>query len=324
MIQNNFNHQKIIRSGILRDSLNHVAKTWTHHLSLQLATLAVLSASFIMVVSTLAVSDNFHRILTLWGESVQVSVYLNESADSESKDQIQKYLGADSRIHKAQFVTKEKALTSFREQMASYAPDLLADGELLKFIPESFQFSITEQVPASDQLAVLQELAGKIQNLPGVDEVSYGQDWVKAYSSIIHFFGLLGGLIISLVILAGAFVLANAIHTSVASRRDEIEVMELIGATRADIRTPFIIEGMLMAVFASVLALSGSYAIFVAAKDYLYTQISYLQLATHIEFLSFGSVLLIIIGSACLGALSAFFCVFRINDGWAAARRVNG
>lgn len=301
---------------------NHIKKSWRHHATLQLATLTVLIASFTVIAGVLAFSNNLYKVLTLWGESMQMSVYLSDQATDDNQSAIQKFLDESDKVEKLQFVTREKAIVQFREQMASYAPDLLNDKDLLKFIPQSFQFSISKKVSPSNQLQVMKDLASQLEIQAGVEEVNYGQDWVKSYTHVFHALTWIGGFFIFIILISAAFVMSNSIHSSIQQRRNEIEVLELIGATTRYIRTPYLWEGALTAGFSCALALSLSYGIFLSLKNYMNEQISLLQLSNHIEFIPWTLGFALCGFAMAMGALASYICVRKINDGWAAAQAV--
>jgi cell division transport system permease protein len=286
---------------------------------LHFATMTVLLASFCVIAGVLTMSHNLSNVLTLWGESLQVSVYLDESATPEGISAVDRFLNQDRNVDKINFVTKEQALNQFRDQMASYAPDLLNDGDLLKFIPASFQFSLNKTVPTNEHLSVLQALASSLKMQAGVAEVSYGQDWIKSYSALTQGLQWVGALFILIIFVSAGFVMSNSIQSSIQQRRSEIEVLELIGATAKYIRRPFIIESAAIAGLSSSLALALCYGIFVAAKSSLREQISMMQLSEHIEFIPVSQVLGVVLFSIVLGGLASWICVRSINTGWAAS-----
>lgn len=289
--------------------------------ALRFSTIVILTASFSVVSGVLLVGQNLQRVLTLWGESLQMTVYLSENVSPEVTNQIETSLKENDRLEKVQFVSNEKALSQFREQMASYAPDLLGDNELLKAIPASFQFSLSSKVAPEDQLKTMQEVADSLKAQTGVDEVSYGQDWVKSYSQIAAAINW-SGLIFGLVIIASAiFVISNCVRSAVHQRRDEIEVLELIGATARYIRRPFLLEGLALCGVSCVLGVLISFGLFNATLTSMKSQISFLQLSQHIQFLKWNTILLLILGSLLVGWLATVVCLRSLNDGWAASQR---
>lgn len=289
--------------------------------ALQFSTALILTASFSVISAVLLVGQNLQHVLTLWGESLQMSVYLSENITPETSEQIATTLKNNDKIDKVQFVPKEKALSQFREQMASYAPDLLNDGDLLRLIPSSFQFSISSEVSPAEQLPRMQEIAASLKTQPGVEDVSFGQDWVKSYSQVSAAISW-AGLIFTIVIIGCAvFVISNCIRSSVHQRRDEIEVLELIGATSSYIRKPFLIEGLGLCGLSSVLGLSVTFGLYEVAQESMKAQLSFLQLANQVQFLKLQTLFLLVFGALSLGWAATWVCLRTLNDGWAASRK---
>jgi cell division transport system permease protein len=298
----------------------HISKSWNHHFKLHLATLIVLIASFTVVAGVLTLNHNLLRILTLWGESMQVSVYLDENVNDKQILALQEFLKGQEKVTDAKLIDKDQALDLFREQMASYAPDILSDKDLRKFIPASLQFGINKAVAAQNQLEVMQELAASLKAMSGVEDVSYGQDWVRSYSAVTQTIQWAGHFFVLIILTAAAFVTANSIHNSISQRRNEVEVLELIGATSNYIRLPFLVEGSLLGSFAGILAVGFCAGLFAATKDYFHGQLAFLQLSSQISFIPFQTCLLIIIFGSGLGFLTSWLCLRNINDGWAAVQ----
>jgi cell division transport system permease protein len=288
---------------------------------LRFSTLVVLTASFTVILGAIVAGQNLQRVLTLWGESLQMTVYLSHNASADAASQIETTLKKDDRIEKVQFVSQEKALSQFRDQMASYAPDLLNDNDLIKVIPPSYQFSVSTKIDSSEQLGVMNEIANSLQHLAGVDQVSYGQDWVKSYTQITSTITK-SGIVFALVIIGSAlFVISNCIRSSIYQRKEEIEVLELIGATARYIRRPFLMEGVFLCTGAANLGLLSAFGLFTVIQENMKAQLSFLQLANHLQFLSFGSILTILVAAAAVGWGAAMVCLHSLNDGWAATQK---
>ena len=288
---------------------------------LQAATGVVLTASFVVIASVMTFGSNLQRVLTLWGESFQMSVYLAENATPETVSGLTEYLKNNDKIDKLEFVDKDKALKLFQEQMASYAPDLLKDRDLMNVIPESFQFSISSKISPENQLEAMEALSASIKTQNGVEEVSYGQDWIKSYTTLFNGIHGIGLFFIGLIIVSAAFVMSNSIRSAIATRRQEIEVMELIGATKAYIRIPYLREAAVTAFVSCALALGITYGFFEITKDMIKTQLGYLQLSQHIHFLPMTAVIGLLGFATIIGLFSAYLCVKNINTGWAASQK---
>lgn len=290
-------------------------------LFLRFSTTIVLTACFGVMSSALVFGENLHRILTLWGESLQMTVYLSENASVENATEIETALKNNPQVDQVQFVSKEKALVQFREQMASYAPDLLKDDDLLKFIPSSFQFALSKEVPATDQLSAMTNIASSLKVQPGVEEVSYGQDWVKNYAQVVSAVTRSGQVFSLVIILSTLFVISNCIRSSIYQRKDEIEVLELIGATSRYIRKPFYVEGATICGFSAAMGLAVTFGLFSVVKESLQAELALLQIANHLQYLNAWTVLAFLVGAILLGTVAAYVCLRSLNDGWAAAKK---
>lgn len=293
-------------------------KNW----ALKLSTLVVVTACFVVMGAALLISQNFRSILTLWGEDVQMTVYLAQDLSDAGREDLQARLKEHEEVGTVTFISQEKALGDFRSQMASYAPDISQDEELLRLIPASFQIQLKPSVATADQMPVLQKISEQVRGLQGVEEVSYGQDWVEKYAALVSAIEITLQALCVVILLASLFVMSNAIRASVQSRKDEIVVLEMIGATPSMIRKPFMMEGAFLGVSSSVIAMGLCFVVYVGIKNLLTTKLSFLQLGQHIQFL--GPVVLVafILMGTALGALGSYLCVRRINDGFAGSQGI--
>lgn len=291
--------------------------------SLRFATVMVLTASFAVLQLLGLFAVNLQNALTMWGQELQVNVYLGDQATPDQTTQVQNFLKNNDSIDHVQYISAEKALGNFKEQMASYAPDIIKDEDLLKVIPASLQFSLSDKVAVQDQLSTMKSLASQLKTQAGVDDVSYGQDWVKAYSSLV--LGVKSSLGVLILVIAGAalFVISNAIRQSISQRRDAIEVLELVGATASFIRRPFLKEGAILSFISGGLALAISAGIFSWLQKSMQQQLQFFQLASNVHFFNVGQSLLVLLATTALGFFASYLCLRSLNDGWAASQKVN-
>lgn len=288
-------------------------KNW----ALKISTLVVVTACYVIMGGALLVSQNFRNLLTMWGEDVQMTVYLAEDLSPQGRQDIEAKIRQSEGVGEVQFISQDQALKDFRVQMASYAPDLSQDDELLHLIPASFQVQLGKDVAVTEQTSVLQNLADQIRQLEGVDEVSYGQEWVTKYASVVRVVELALQILCLVILAASLFVMSNAIRASVQARRDEIVVLEMIGATPQMVRKPFMLEGAALGMVATLLALTLCLAMFAGTKTLLTTRLNFLQLGEHLRFLSPIVLVSFVAMGTGLGALGSYLCVRKLNDGFA-------
>lgn len=291
------------------------------NLALQISTLVVTTACFAVMAFTLLFSQNLKSILTLWGEDIQMTVYLSSELTLQQQGAVEAILKSEKNVRDVVLITQEKALGDFRTQLASYAPDLAKDDELLKLIPASYQLSLNTDISSAEQLQRLKEIAFKAKGLEGVEDVSFGQDWVEKYSSLVSAARWITQILAFIILCAAVFVMSNVIRSLVHGRREEIEVMELFGATSAMIRKPFLIQGVWMGAVSAALSVGICFATFEFLRSVSINQLSFLRLSGHLHFLNFIEIFLFVIIGAILGALASYLCVRKLNDGWAASQR---
>lgn len=293
--------------------MNPARKNW----ALKISTLIVVTACFVVMGSSLLVSQNFKKILTLWGEDVQMTVYLSPDISEKGYQFIESKLKESGQTGEIQLITQEKALEGFRSQLASYAPDISQDQELLKLIPASLQVRLADTVAVADQMQVLQSLSAEIKKLEGVDDVSYGQDWVAKYSALVSAIEATLSLLGFVILAAALFVISNAIRATIQNRKDEIIVLEMIGATSSMIRKPFLVEGAILGLGSSATAILFCFTLFLGIKHLLVTKLSFLQLGEHLQFINPLALIIFIAGGTLLGATASYLCVRGVNDGFA-------
>lgn len=288
-------------------------KNW----ALKISTLVVVTACFVVMGASILVSQNFKKILTLWGEDVQMTVYLSQDISEKGYQFIESKLKESGKTGEIHLINQEKALEDFRSQLASYAPDISRDPELLNLIPASLQVRLAETVPVEEQMQVLQSLAAEIRNIEGVDDVSYGQDWVSKYSALVAAVEAIISLLGLVIVIAALFVISNAIRASIQNRKDEIVVLEMIGATSSIIRKPFMIEGAILGLSSSITAVLFCFLLFLGLRNLVVTKLSFLQLGEHLQFMSPVVLVAFVLGGTLLGAMASYLCVRSINDGFA-------
>jgi len=191
--------------------------------------------------------------LLSWTNNVKKDIVVNvyfctqgqcgEEATEGQIEAVRAQLASNPDVKSFEFVTKEQAL----EEMTERFPDL-TEGLARNPLPASY-----EVVPKDAEL--VQEVAASLEPAPpGVEDVRYGE---KKAEKVLHWAAIIGGSVLfgSIILLVSSTILiANTIRLSIFSRRHEIEVMKLVGATNWFVRAPFMLEGLLCGLAGSILA----------------------------------------------------------------------
>ncbi len=193
---------------------------------------------------------NAGDIINSWQKGIRMMVYLkpdtSEAGRLDTKYRLQSIAG----VQEAIFISKKEGLAKLKNQMKHHSA--LIDDLENNPLPDAFEITISPQARTSEALEFLSE---RIAHLPSVEEVEYGQQWIKRFTHIIDLFQLAGYGIGGLFFMATVFIVANTIRLVLYSRRDEIEIMRLVGATDRFIKIPFYLQGMIQGGVGTLLGL---------------------------------------------------------------------
>ncbi len=304
--------------------INHILSSFKTHPTIQLTTIIVLTGTYVLISTFFVAKSNIDGVLSSWGEKVRLNIYLTDSATDDDINKIKSKLSKLKKFSPAEYVSKEQAAKNFMASMAQSAPDLLNNSELGNPLPASLELSIKSSTSGAEHLKLLKIAAESIRAFSGVEEVSYGQGWVKNYSDLVSGFKNSSYAFLLLLILGSMLVVSNSIRSSVSQRLEEVEVLELVGATQSMIRTPYIIEGMVLGLITSILAIMGTYLLFLWQQSIIIKEFDLITFGGQFHFLNLMQILGVISLGVSMGAAGSYFSVSKINTGWAAAKRTNG
>lgn len=222
---------------------------------------------------------NVQKLTRHWSEEVQVIAYLDAVPEER---QLQQWMGDIRRlpeVDRVSFVSRAEALARFKKRLAGEA-DLL-DGVAPDILPASLEVTLKEK---SRNRQGVSEVVSRLRQNPNLSDLRYGQDWLERFESFVDLLRLAGAILGGFLLFAALFIVANTIKLTLYARRDEIEIMALVGATPIFIRTPFLLEGALQGALGGGLAVAGAYALF---QMFLREGLNSLLLASGIDRITF-------------------------------------
>ncbi|OFW17008.1 MAG: hypothetical protein A3H29_07585 [Acidobacteria bacterium RIFCSPLOWO2_02_FULL_67_21] len=236
------------------------ASLWRSRGSGAFAILAITLAMIALGI-LLLVTWNVERLLAEWSSAAEFSVFLRDDASSEQRGEIEATIDRSGVMEQRQYVSKGEALARFRREFTELAS--LAEGFEDNPFPASLEVRVRPEAEADGRaIALVQRVAA----LPGVADVRYDREWLARLSS-----GLAAvrgaGLALSLVLaLAAAVTVASVVRLGLNARRDELEIMQLVGSPIAFIRGPFVAEGVLQGGCGALMALGALWLGFAAVN----------------------------------------------------------
>lgn len=264
--------------------------------ALSIATIAV---AFLTLGGFLVALANVEAAAARWAEAAEISVYLQDEIDETAMADIERALTAEPAVADVSYVSKADALKRFREDF----PDLadVAGGLEQNPFPASFEVRLRTESATAD---TAQALAAAISAHDGVADVQFDQRWLARILAVVSAARLLG-LGIGAVLLSGAaFTVAAVVRLSLYARRDELDIMELVGAPFAFVRGPFIAEGVLQGLAGAVLALVVLYGVFATVSGRVGDGLSDLVGPGGLRFLGFGGTALLLAAGLVVGGVA--------------------
>lgn len=248
---------------------------------------------------------NVQKVVGTLQDHVELIVYLKEDFSSEDKSQLERWLKQEPSVEEISFISKKQALEDFHHQFPDES--FLLDGIGGNPLPASFVATIT---PNSNSATFVSNVATQVQELPGVERVRYSQEWVERLTLFVSYLEL-GAVIIGLILcLASITIISNTIRLAFYVRREEIEILRLIGATGTFIAIPYVIEGAILGIVGGGLSiglLRGIFEVFQQKIDALGLIGGF---PSALDFFPFQTSLTLIIAGMVLGCTASILSVY--------------
>ena len=193
---------------------------------------------------------NLNILFSSWDKHVQLIVYLDDKISNSNKKNIELLFNSNNKITSIVFIPRDQAWENFRGEFSSKSKFITS----LKFnpLPDSYTIGF---VSGPDRLKNIRKFSEKIKNVKGVESVEYGEKWISRFEQFMIF---LRGFILAfgIVLFSGMIlIISNTIKLSIYSRKDEIDLMILLGATHQFVKAPLLLEGALQGFTGALLSL---------------------------------------------------------------------
>ncbi|RJQ56081.1 MAG: ABC transporter permease [Nitrospiraceae bacterium] len=221
--------------------------------------LTVLSISIgLLIISAFAtITHNLDSVLKRWSRDFGLVVYLNDGLSKEAEDTLTAFFRHDADISGIKYISKEQALEELRLTLGEQSPVL--EGFEDNPLPSSFELTLKQE--RLDPVFV-QRKASEIKRLNGVEEVQYGEKWLSSLNALANIMKVSVVFLGGAVFIAIAFITYSTIKIFFYRRKDEIETLKLLGATRSFIRLPFLLEGLFIGIMAGAVSALGLFGVY--------------------------------------------------------------
>lgn len=215
---------------------------WVNTLtSLTIAVGLLILATFVLITM------NMDSALKRWSKDFGLIIYLDEKAGKDDEDLLREYFQKDSDVAGVQYISKESAMIDLRQTLGEMSSML--EGFQENPLPSSFELKLRSGALEPDYI---KQKAYQIKQLNGVDDVQYGDQWLSSLNTMTKGMKIVVILLGGIIFVAIAFSTYSTMKILFYRRKDEIETLKLLGATKGFIRFPFLLEGLIIGLFGGI------------------------------------------------------------------------
>ena len=287
-----------------------------------LASIATMSACIFLFGLFFSILVNFQYIIKSAEEGVAITVLFNEDATEEQKKEIGEQLESRDDVSEVKYVSADDAWAEFQKEYFGDNPELAEGFKDDNPLAHSDNYEVYMKTVKGDNKALIakskslsatqQDLVKFAQSLDGVRQVNKSDVVANTLSSVNMLVAYVSIAIIAILLGVSVFLISNTVTTGITVRKEEIAIMKYIGAKDFVVRSPFVIEGLIIGLFGAVIPLALLYFLYDKAVVYIMEKFSILK--NIITFLPVGNVYIYLlpIGLAMgigIGFLGSYFTV---------------
>lgn len=267
-----------------------------------LLSMLTIAAGLFVLGFFLMVNANLQRVIGRWSDSAELAVYLRDDAQPPQIATINELLTKSGLTSSVTLVSKDEARRGFARDF----PDLAGATAALERNPFPASFEVRLNDAAQSAPSAVDNLTATLASAGGVADVRYDRTWIARLTSTIRVIRGVGLAIILLLAVASALTVANVVRLTAMARRNEIEIMQLVGAPFAYIRGPFIAEGLIQGGLGALVAIVLLLVTFAGIRARFGTLMADAVGLTGVAFVPTEILLLLVVGGMTLGCIGGF------------------
>lgn len=262
-----------------------VKNIFTHGF-MSFASVAVITVCLFIMGCFSLITLNIDNMIAEMQSQNRVIAYVNEDFSEEQARAIESDLQKLDNIESLEFVTREEALEAFE---SDYNDSLFEDIDS-SVLRDRFVLSLTD-------LSLMKETKTELEQVDGIVKVTAHLEYAEKFVTLRNIVSIVSVILVVTLIVVSLFIMTNTIKLATFTRREEIAIMRMVGATNGFIRLPFVVEGLVLG------ALGGAIAYGLVALVY--------HLATEklLAAMAFGFVVLVPFSTVALPLLGVFLGV---------------
>ncbi len=279
---------------------------WTHIL-----TSGIMAMTLFIFGGFLLIQENLHGWLKGWGSQVQIFAYLENSLSPAEVKTLLVRVRSYPEVAQARFVSNVEAWGDFREVMGAQSGVL--EGLQADILPSSLEIALKR---GHRQRASMEGLAERLRQMRGVHEIEYPGEWMEKLSLLVLGVQWAKWILGGFLFIATLLIVGSTVKLAILARKDEIEIMQLVGASEGLIKAPFVIEGMVQGVVGASLSLVCLWLLFFFLQVRLASSFAIFAARDQYQFLDGGGISFLILLGWVMGAGGSLFSLRRFLKTW--------
>ena len=282
---------------------------WTHMLTAGTIAMTLFVFGGFMLVET-----NLQKLLKGWGKQIQITAYLHGDAADDGVTNLLERVRAMPEVERVRHVSREQAWRDFQTALGTQSG--LLDGLPRDVLPSSLEISLK---PAHREGPAVEELAERLKKENDIASVEYPQEWTERLGLVVLVIEWIKWIFAGVLFLATFFIVGSTVKLAVLARQDEVEIMQLVGASEELIQAPFVIEGMIQGLAGASIAIAGLGTAYFFLKKELESMGGLLAPLAELRFLDLNGVVLLLAIGLFLGAAGSLISLRRFVRTWHAS-----
>jgi cell division transport system permease protein len=288
----------------VRSSLRHLM--WTH--ALASGTMAI---SLFIFGAFMLLEVNLERLLAGWGEQIQIIAYLKNNISPGDVQALVKRIEALPEVARVSHTSQEQAWRDFQTALGSQSG--LLDGLPRDVVPASLEVTIK---PGERDGSTIEQLANNLKAEKEIASVEFPQEWIERLGLVVLAIAWGKWVVGGVLFMATFFIVGSTVKLAIFARKDEVEILQLVGASEGLIQAPFVLEGMIQGLIGATISLAALWGAYLLLRQQTQPVNAFLAPLGELKFLDLERMALLMASGWLLGAAGSLFSLRRFVKTW--------
>lgn len=227
-------------------SLRDAFKSVVRNFSLSLASITCITITLVIIAAALLISDNVSNFTNEIERDVTVVAFLNSDVDEKTRDDFELAIKKNTNIETFTFKSKEEVKQDMIKENETFSKVISGWDKNSNPLMDTYTIKVYD-------VSKIGETAKQIESLLGVNSVQYGEGLVEKLVGVFNAIEKITFIAAGALIVVTIFLIINTIKLTIFSRKREIGIMRLVGASNHRIKLPFVIEGVILGIIGSII-----------------------------------------------------------------------